>query len=142
LTPRKTPPPRHRAAAAGLRDELQCVSDPSGGGGLAGDIATIAAMGAHALPIVTLAIVMRDTAEVFDQHALDPEVVAEQARTMLEDVTIAGWKVGFLGSAERRHWCGGGDPVRLPDVPLVSYLPALSWLDENQQQPYLDAFAS
>ena len=27
-----------------------------------------------------------------------------------------------------------------PDVPLVSYLPALSWLDEDQLQPYLDAF--
>ena len=27
-----------------------------------------------------------------------------------------------------------------PDVPLVSYLPALSWMDEEQLQPYLDAF--
>ena len=38
------------------------ASDPSGAGGMAGDVATIAAMGAHALPIVT-SIVMRDTAE-------------------------------------------------------------------------------
>jgi hydroxymethylpyrimidine/phosphomethylpyrimidine kinase len=29
------------------------ASDPSGAGGLAGDVATIAAMGAHALPVVT-----------------------------------------------------------------------------------------
>ena len=36
------------------------ASDPSGAGGLAGDIATIAAMGAHALPVVTT-IIMRDT---------------------------------------------------------------------------------
>ena len=41
------------------------ASDPSGAGGLAGDVATIAAMGAHALPVVT-AIVLRDTAEVFE----------------------------------------------------------------------------
>ena len=75
------------------------ASDPSGAGGMAGDVATIAAMGAHALPIVAT-IVMRDTAEVFDQHALDPDVIAEQARSILEDVTIAAWKVGFLGSAE------------------------------------------
>src|SRR3954468_14700156 len=75
------------------------ASDPSGAGGIAGDIATIAAMGAHALPIVT-SIVMRDTADTFDQHEIDPEAVAEQARTILEDVTIAGWKVGFLGSAD------------------------------------------
>ena len=72
------------------------ASDASGAGGVAGDVATVAAMGAHALPVVT-SIVMRDTAEVFDHHALDAEVVVEQARSILEDVTIAAWKVGFLG---------------------------------------------
>src|SRR4051795_8532205 len=75
------------------------ASDPSGSGGVAGDVATVAAMGAHALPVVT-SIVMRDTAEVFDHHAIDADVIAEQARSVLEDVTIAAWKVGFLGSTE------------------------------------------
>jgi len=114
------------------------ASDPSGAGGLAGDIATIAAMGAHALPIVT-AIVMRDTAEVFDQHAIEADAVVEQARSILEDVTISGWKVGFLGSAET---VGAVAEVLsdYSDVPLVSYLPSLSWLEEDQLQPYLDAF--
>ena len=50
------------------------ASDPSGAGGRAGDVSTIAAMGAHALPVVTT-IVMRDTAEVFDQHAIDARAV-------------------------------------------------------------------
>ncbi|MBK8530200.1 MAG: bifunctional hydroxymethylpyrimidine kinase/phosphomethylpyrimidine kinase [Rubrivivax sp.] len=113
-------------------------SDPSGAGGLSGDIATIAAMGAHALPVVT-AIMMRDTAEVFDQHPVDAEAVAEQARSVLEDVTIAGWKVGFLGSAETV--AAVAEVLSdYPDVPLVSYLPGLSWLDEDQLQPYLEAF--
>jgi hydroxymethylpyrimidine/phosphomethylpyrimidine kinase len=114
------------------------ASDPSGAGGVAGDVATIAAMGAHALPIVT-SIVMRDTAEVFDQHVIDADVVVEQARSILEDVTIAAWKVGFLGSAE------GVSAVAeilsdYPDVPLVSYLPNLSWVEEDAQQAYLEAF--
>ncbi len=114
------------------------ASDPSGAGGLAGDIATVAAMGAHALPVVT-AIVLRDTAEVFDHHEIDPDVVAEQARTILEDVTIAGWKVGFLGSAE------GVSAVAevlsdYADIPLVAYMPSLSWLEEDLLQPYLDAY--
>ena len=114
------------------------ASDPSGAGGLAGDVSTIAAMGAHALPVVT-SIVMRDTAEVFDQHALDPDLVAQQARAILEDVTIAGWKVGFLGSAET---VGAVAEVLsdYPDVPLVSYLPPLPWLEDDELQPYLDAF--
>ena len=114
------------------------ASDPSGAGGVAGDVATIAAMGAHGLPIVT-SIVMRDTAEVFDQHVIDADVVVEQARSILEDVTIAAWKVGFLGSAE------GVSAVAeilsdYPDVPLVSYLPNLSWVEEDAQQAYLEAF--
>lgn len=114
------------------------ASDPSGAGGVAGDVATVAAMGAHALPVVT-SIVMRDTAEVFDHHALDAEVLVEQARSILEDVTISAWKVGFLGSAE------GVSAVAeilsdYPDVPLVAYMPNLSWIEEDDQQAYLDAF--
>jgi hydroxymethylpyrimidine/phosphomethylpyrimidine kinase len=114
------------------------ASDPSGAGGLAGDVVTIAAMGAHALPVVT-AIVLRDTAEVFDHTALDADVLVEQARSILEDVTIAAWKVGFLGSAE------GVSAVAevlsdYPDVPLVAYMPNLSWVEEDDQTAYLEAF--
>jgi hydroxymethylpyrimidine/phosphomethylpyrimidine kinase len=113
------------------------ASDASGAGGLAGDISTIAAMGAHALPVVST-IVMRDTAEVFDQHGLDPEAVVEQARTVLEDITISAWKVGFLGSAET---VGAVAEVLsdYPDVPLVTYLPGIAWMDEDEAQSYHDA---
>jgi hydroxymethylpyrimidine/phosphomethylpyrimidine kinase len=113
-------------------------SDPSGAGGIAGDVTTIAAMGAHGLPVVT-SIVLRDTAEVFDHSAIDADVVAEQARSILEDVTIGAWKVGFLGSAE-----GVAAVAEVlsdyPDVPLVSYFPGLSWMEEDEQQAYVDAF--
>ncbi|WP_287988386.1 bifunctional hydroxymethylpyrimidine kinase/phosphomethylpyrimidine kinase [Piscinibacter sp.] len=140
-----TPTPTTDGADEALQEQSApaCVmsfnaSDPSGAGGLAGDVSTIAAMGAHALPIVT-SIVMRDTAEVFDHHALDADVMVEQARSVLEDVTIAAWKVGFLGSAE-----GVGAVAEIlsdyPDVPLVAYMPNLSWLEEDAQQAYLEAF--
>ena len=114
------------------------ASDPTGAGGLAGDVATVAAMGAHALPVIT-AVVMRDTAEVFDYHVIDADVVAEQARSVLEDITISGWKVGFLGSAE------GVSAVAeilsdYPEVPLVAYMPPLPWVEEEAQQAYLEAF--
>lgn len=114
------------------------ASDASGAGGIAGDIATIAAMGAHALPVVT-AIVVRDTAEVFDQHVLDTDTVVDQARNILEDVTISAWKVGHLGSAE------GVSAVAeilsdYPDVPLVAHVPNLSWIEDDDLSAYLDAF--
>jgi hydroxymethylpyrimidine/phosphomethylpyrimidine kinase len=114
------------------------ASDPSGAGGLGGDVATIAAMGAHALPVVT-SIVMRDTHEVFDHHAIDADVIAEQARGILEDVTISAWKVGFLGSTE-----GVSTVAEIlsdyPDVPLVAYMPNLSFVEEDDLQSYLDAY--
>ena len=114
------------------------ASDATGAGGVSGDVATIAAMGAHALPVIT-SVLLRDTAEVFDHHPIDPDVVAEQARNVLEDITIAAWKVGFLGSAEA---VGAVAEILsdYPDVPLVAYMPSLSWLEEDQQQAYLDAF--
>ena len=114
------------------------AADPSGGTGLAGDIATLAAMGAHALPVTT-SILLRDSAEVFDHHAIDPEVVAEQARTVLQDITVAGLKVGFLGSADAVS-AVAEILSDYPDLPLVSYLPNLNWLDDDQAQPYLEAF--
>jgi len=144
-----SPTPLTDIAIDGAADTLQeasapaCVmsfnaADPSGAGGLAGDISTLAAMGAHALPIVT-SILLRDTAEIFDHHPIDADVVAEQARTVLEDITVAGWKVGFLGSAEAVS-AVAEVLADYPDVPLVSYLPNLGWLDDDQSQPYLEAF--
>jgi hydroxymethylpyrimidine/phosphomethylpyrimidine kinase len=114
------------------------ASEPSGAAGLAGDIATIAAMGAHPLPIVT-AIVLRDTAEIFESHEIDAEAIVEQARSILEDVSIAAWKVGFLGSAE-----GVASVAEVlsdyTDIPLVTYATSTSWLDDDDQQAYLDAW--
>jgi hydroxymethylpyrimidine/phosphomethylpyrimidine kinase len=114
------------------------TSDPCGGSGLAADVSTVASMGAHALPVVT-GILVRDTAEVIDSHEIDPDVVVEQARVILEDVQIASVKVGFLASAE----CVSAVAEVLADysdVPVVSYLPNLSWMDDEQQGSYLDSF--
>lgn len=114
------------------------ATDPSGAGGMAGDVATITAMGAHPLPVVT-AIVLRDTAEVFEAAEIEPDTVVEQARSILEDVSLAAWKVGFLGTAE------GVSAVAevlsdYPDVPLVAYLTNLGWMPDDELQAYLDAF--
>lgn len=114
------------------------ANDPSGASGIGADVATISAMGAHALPVVT-SLLIRDSAEVFESHEIDPEALIDQARSVLEDITISSWKVGFLGSAE------GVSAVAeilsdYTDTPLVSYLPNLSWMDDDAQMAYLDAF--
>lgn len=114
------------------------ANDPSGASGIGADIATIAAMGAHGLPVVT-SLLIRDSAEVFESHEIDADAVIDQARSVLEDITVASWKVGFLGSAE------GISAVAeilsdYTDTPLVAYLPNLSWMDDDAQMAYLDAF--
>lgn len=139
-----TDPEAPAAADAGQEPSAPaCVlsfnaNDPSAAGGLAADVATIAAMGAHPLTVVT-SILMRDTAEVYDHFHIDEEAVVEQARTILEDVSVTGWKVGFLGAAETVA-AVAEILSDYPDVPLVAYMPDLSWLDDDQLQPYLDAY--
>lgn len=114
------------------------VNDPSGASGISADITTVASMGAHALPVVT-GVLIRDTAEVLESYDIDAEAIAEQARAILEDAPIAAWKVGFLGSAE-----GVAAVAEVladyAEIPLVAYLSNISWLDEERQVSYLDAF--
>ncbi|MFD2754526.1 bifunctional hydroxymethylpyrimidine kinase/phosphomethylpyrimidine kinase [Comamonas terrae] len=113
-------------------------SDPSGAGGLSADIATIASVGGHPLPVVAGAYA-RDTARVYEHFALDDEALTEQARAVLEDIPVAAIKVGFVGSP--------GNLAAIaeissdyPDIPIVSYMPDLSWWDDDKQDEYLDAF--
>ncbi len=114
------------------------ASDPSGAAGLASDITAIASVGAHALPVVTGAYA-RDTTEIFDHFPFDEEAVSEQARTILEDVSVQVIKVGFAGSPENLSAIAeiASD---YSDVPLIAYMPNLAWWDEIQIDLYLDAF--
>jgi hydroxymethylpyrimidine/phosphomethylpyrimidine kinase len=114
------------------------ASDPSGAGGLAADVTAIASVGAHALPVVTGAYA-RDTAEVFDHFAFDEDVISEQARAILEDAPVQVFKVGFVGSPEAISTIAE-IAADYSEVPLIAYMPNLSWWDEGQIDLYLDAF--
>jgi hydroxymethylpyrimidine/phosphomethylpyrimidine kinase len=114
------------------------ANDPSGAGGISADVTTIASVGAHALAVVTGAYA-RDTAEIFDHFAFDEETVAEQARAILEDVPVQVIKVGFVGSPENLSTIAE-IAADYAEVPVVAYMPNLSWWDEGQIDLYLDAF--
>jgi len=53
-------------------------------------------------------------------------------------VPITAWKVGFLGNAEVVS-AVAEVLSDYPDVPLVTYLPAIAWVEEDDQQQYHDA---
>jgi hydroxymethylpyrimidine/phosphomethylpyrimidine kinase len=73
--------------------------DPSGGAGIQADIETLASQGCHAATVIT-AITVQDTRDVLDFTTLDAAHVITQARAVLEDMPVAVFKAGMLGSVE------------------------------------------
>ncbi|MDP3140024.1 MAG: bifunctional hydroxymethylpyrimidine kinase/phosphomethylpyrimidine kinase [Burkholderiaceae bacterium] len=93
------------------------ATDPSGGAGLQADIMTLSSMGCHPLSCVT-AITIQDTMGVEDVLPIDPEWVADQARAVLEDMPVAAFKIGMLGSIEAIAFIA--EVVSdYPDIPLI-----------------------
>ena len=93
------------------------ASDPTSGAGLQADLLALASMGCYPLSVVT-AITVQDTAGVEAFYALDPDWVADQARCLLEDMPVAAFKMGMLGSTEIVTVVA--EVVSdYPDVPLV-----------------------
>lgn len=75
------------------------ASDPTGGAGLQADLMTVSSMGCHGVTVLT-GYTVQDTAGVEDFAALDAEFVDDQARVVLEDMPVAAFKLGVLGSVE------------------------------------------
>jgi hydroxymethylpyrimidine/phosphomethylpyrimidine kinase len=93
------------------------ASDPTSGAGLQADLLALASMGCYPLSVVT-AITVQDTAGVESFLAIDPDWVADQARCLLEDMPVAAFKMGMLGSTEIVTMVA--EVVSdYPDVPLV-----------------------
>lgn len=121
---------------------LPCVmvfnaNDPSGAGGLSADLTAMSSASAHVLPVVTGTYV-RDTSEIHDHFAFDEEAVTDQARAALEDMPVQAFKVGFVGSPENLSAIAG-ITTDYAEVPVITYMPDLSWWDELAIETYLDA---
>ncbi|CAN7709659.1 bifunctional hydroxymethylpyrimidine kinase/phosphomethylpyrimidine kinase [Acidovorax sp. LjRoot66] len=145
MTTSALPPPdtEHADDESGDEASPACVlvfnaSDPSGAGGLTADITTIASVGGHPIAVVTGAYA-RDTAQIFDHFSFDDEAVSEQARAVLEDMPVQAIKVGFVGSPENISAIAE-ITTDYDEVPVIAYMPNLSWWTEEQIDEYLDAF--
>ncbi|NOT19921.1 MAG: hydroxymethylpyrimidine/phosphomethylpyrimidine kinase, partial [Sideroxydans sp.] len=93
------------------------ATDPSCGAGMQADILTIASMGCHPLSVIT-AITVQDSSGVDDIQAIDSDWVVDQARTVLEDMPVAAFKIGLLGSIE--NIAAIAEVISdYPDIPLV-----------------------
>jgi hydroxymethylpyrimidine/phosphomethylpyrimidine kinase len=93
------------------------ASDPTGGAGIQADLLTLASLGCHPLSVLT-ALTVQDTMGVEALLPIDAGWVADQARALLEDMPVAAFKFGLLGSVETI--AAIAEIVNdYPDIPLV-----------------------
>jgi len=92
-------------------------TDPTGGAGIQADIETLAGMGCHAAPVVT-AVTVQDTERLIHFQAMEPTLLIEQARAVLEDIPVSAFKIGMIGSAENAEAIQS-ILLDYPDLPVV-----------------------
>ncbi|TCS71010.1 hydroxymethylpyrimidine/phosphomethylpyrimidine kinase [Sulfuritortus calidifontis] len=93
------------------------ATDPTCGAGLQADVLTLTSLGCHPLAVVT-AITVQDSVGVEDFTPLEAEWIVDQARSVLEDIPVAAFKIGMLGSVEAVMAIA--EVVSdYPDVPLI-----------------------
>lgn len=103
-------------------------TDPVGAVGIQADLASFAAMGCHGLSVIT-SLFIGDTARIEDTQIIDSDWVADQARVILEDMPVAAFKVGAVGSIE--NVSAIAEIVSdYPDIPLI-FDPFLSALPDQ-----------
>ena len=80
---------------------IMCFSanDPSGGAGICADIQAISSQGGHCIPIIT-ALTTQDSVDIYSLATVEPNLIIDQARTILQDMPISVFKIGLLGSVE------------------------------------------
>ena len=71
--------------------------DPSGGAGVYADVQAIAAVGAHALPVVTV-LTAQDNNRVHAIYPVPADQIRQQAQVLMASLSIAAVKIGIVGS--------------------------------------------
>ena len=72
--------------------------DPSGGAGVQADVETLFSLGCHCAPVATV-LTVQDTVDARRMVPVVPDLIAEQTRGVLADMSVRCFKLGLLGSA-------------------------------------------
>lgn len=73
--------------------------DPTGGAGVQADIEALASHGCHTCPVITT-LTAQDTTDVKGIMPVEAELLIQQARAALDDIPVAAFKIGLIGSVE------------------------------------------
>jgi hydroxymethylpyrimidine/phosphomethylpyrimidine kinase len=93
------------------------MSDPTGAGGVLADSLACASMGCHAACAIT-GVVVQDSRRVEDVLVVDDEWLDDQARAVLQDMPVAAFKIGAVGSADNAQAIAE-ILADYPDLPVV-----------------------
>lgn len=93
------------------------ASDPTSGAGIQADLLTLAALGCHPLCAVT-AITVQDTTGVDSIDPVAAALLSRQARAVLDEMPVAAFKTGVLGSVEN-VLAVAAIVADYPSIPLV-----------------------
>ena len=94
--------------------------DPTGRSGLAGDVLTAAHFGCQAVTALT-AITVQDTGVIEEIHPVSDEILDNQARCLLEDISVHAIRAGGLYSPDHASVIAQ-IAADYDSVPLVLYL--------------------
>ena len=92
-------------------------TDPTGGAGLTADVLALASLGCHGSGVVT-AVTAQDTTGIKQFICVETELVIAQARAVLEDMPVAAFKIGMLGSSAVAA-AVSSIVEDYPDIPLI-----------------------
>ncbi len=92
-------------------------TDPTGGAGLTADVLALASLGCHGAGVVT-AVTAQDTTGIKQFICVETELVIAQARAVLEDMPVAAFKTGMLGSSAVAA-AVASIVEDYPDIPLI-----------------------
>ena len=119
-------------------------SDPSGGAGVAADLATFAALGVHGTAAIT-AVTAQNTVGVQGVHPVPAKFVARQLDSVLDDLPVAAVKTGMLANRDIIAVVGDyATAGRLPNLvvdPVMVSSTGARLLDAGAESLYLELLA-
>lgn len=112
------------------------ASNPTGGSGIQADIEALSAMGCHCAPILT-GITTQNTTDLYHFLPCSSQVVHDQARAVLEDMPVAGFKIGMAGTLENLRVIH----QLIKDYPRIPVVldPFLQWGPQTINPAFLEA---
>jgi hydroxymethylpyrimidine/phosphomethylpyrimidine kinase len=93
-------------------------SDSGGGAGIQADLKAFARCGVHGMTAIT-ALTAQSTTGVTAIHAVPPDFIVEQVRTVASDIGVDAVKIGMLGTAETVNAVRQALELLEPGTPVV-----------------------